>query len=186
MPEQLDLFEADVVTSFFRLNLHIASSPDGLKGRTQKSYAAQLGKIFTLIFQLFLDSHVMLRAWKTSTIIPVPKKATPLQLNDYRPVALTPIIAKWFEKVASKHMKFDVDQLDPFQFAYKTSSGVEDASLTLLNLIKQHLEKAKSYVRILFVDFSSAFNKTEPYVLLKRLIDLHVNSNLVLWIRDFL
>ena len=26
----------------------------------------------------------------------------------------------------------------------------------------------------------------EPYVLLKRLTDLHVSSNLVLWIRDFL
>ena len=102
-------------------------------------------------------------------------------------VALTPIIAKCFEKVVSKHLKFDVaDPLDPFQFAYKASRGVEDASLTLLNLITQHLETAKSYVRILFVDFSSAFNTIEPYVLLKRLIDLHVNSNLVLWIRDFL
>ena len=53
-------------------------------------------------------------------------------------------------------------------------------------LITQHLQKAKSYVRILFGDFSSAFNTIEPYVLLKRLIDFHVNSNLVLWIRDFL
>ena len=87
----------------------------------------------------------------------------------------------------SKHLKFDVvDQLDPFQFAYKASRGVEDGSLTLLNLIAQHLEKAKSYVRILFVDFSSAFNTIEQYVFLKRPIDLHVSSNLVLWIRDFL
>ena len=147
VPEQLDLSEADVVTSFSRLNLHKASGPDGLKGRTLKNCATQLGKIFTLIFQSFLDSHVMPRAWKTSTIIPVPKKATPLQLNDYRPVALTPIIAKCFEKVVSKHLKFDVvDQLDPFQFAYKASRGVEDASFTLLNLITQHLDKAKSYV----------------------------------------
>ena len=152
-----------------------------------KNCATQLGMIFSLIFQLFLDSHVMPRAWKTSTIIPVPKKATPLQLNDYRPVAVTPIIAKCFENVVSKHLKFDVvHQLDPFQFAYKASRGVEDASLTLLSLITQHLDKAKSDVRILFVDFSSAFNTIEPYVLLKRLIDLHVNSNLVLWIRDFL
>ena len=74
MPEQLDLSEADVVTSFSRLNSHKASGPDG---RTLKNCATQLGKIFTLIFQLFLDSHVMPRAWKTSTIIPVTKKATP-------------------------------------------------------------------------------------------------------------
>ena len=61
----------------------------------------------------------------------------PLQLNDYRPVALTLITAKCFEKgCVYKHLKFDaVDQLDPFQFAYRASRGVEDASLTLLNLI---------------------------------------------------
>ena len=34
VPEQLDLFEADVVTSFSRLNSHKAFGPDGLKGRT--------------------------------------------------------------------------------------------------------------------------------------------------------
>ena len=53
----------------------------------------------------------------------------------YRPVALTPITAKCFEKIVSKHLKFDVDQLDPFQFAYKASRGAKDASLTLVNVI---------------------------------------------------
>ena len=145
VPEQLDLSEADVITSFSRLNSHKTSGHDGLKGRTSKNCATQLGKIFTLIFQIFLDSHVMPRACETSTIIPVPVKATALQQNDYRPVALTPIIAKCFEKVVSKHLKFDaVDQLHPFQLAYKASRGVKDASLTLLNLITRHLEKAKS------------------------------------------
>ena len=63
---------------------------------------------------------MMPRALKTSTIIPMPKTAASLQLNDYSPVALTPITAKCSEKVVSKHLKFDVvDQLDPFQFAYK-------------------------------------------------------------------
>jgi len=84
----------------------------------------------------------MPRVWKISTTIPVPKKATHLQLNDYRPVTLTPIIAKYLVKALNKHLKFDVvDQLDPFWFAYKASSCFEDAFLTLLNLITQHLEK---------------------------------------------
>ena len=94
--------EADVVTSFSRLNTYKASGPDGLKGRTlntkqqqqkqqqqqqlqQQKTAAHLGKNFTRFFQLFLDSHGMSRAWKTSTIIYVPKKATPLQMSDYIP-----------------------------------------------------------------------------------------------------
>ena len=73
----------------------------------------------------------------------------PLQLNDYRPVALTLITAKCFEKgCVYKHLKFDaVDQLDPFQFAYKASRGVEDASLTLLNLITQHCNQIQETYR---------------------------------------
>ena len=79
-----------------------------------------------------------------------------------------------------------VDKLDPFQFTYKAHRGVEDASITLFNLISQHVESANAYIRILFVDFSSAFNTIEPYVLLKRLINMHVNTNIILWISDFL
>ena len=48
VPEQLDLYEADVVTTFSRLDSHSTSGPDGLKGRTLKNCAAQLGKIFIL------------------------------------------------------------------------------------------------------------------------------------------
>ena len=85
----------------------------------------------------------MPRVWKISTTIPVPKKTIHLQLNDYHPITLTPIIAKYLVKAVSKHLKFDVvDQLDPFRVAYKASSCFEDAILiTLLNLITQHLEK---------------------------------------------
>ena len=44
----------------------------------------------------------------------------------------------------------------------------------------------KGYARILFVDFSSAFNSMKVHILLKRLADLGVNKGLILWIRDFL
>ena len=40
VPEQLDLSETDVVTSFSRLNSHKASGPDGLKGSTLRNCAA--------------------------------------------------------------------------------------------------------------------------------------------------
>ena len=36
------------------------------------------------------------------------------------------------------------------------------------------------------MDFSSAFNTIQPHLLLKRLLDLHVEPTLVLWIRSFL
>ena len=57
------------------------------------------------------------------------------------------------------------DDLDPLQFAYKEHRGVEDATLTLLHCVTQHLETKMGYVRILFVDFSSAFNTMQPFLL---------------------
>ena len=38
----------------------------------------------------------------------------------------------------------------------------------------------------LFMDFSSAFNTIQPHVLIKKLLNLGVNSDLILWIRQFL
>ena len=75
---------------------------------------------------------------------------------------------------------------DPFQFAYRSGRSVEDASLLLLNNIYEHLEKPKGIVRTLFLDFSSAFNTIKPSILIDRLNELEVNSNIVSWIFQFL
>lgn len=64
------------------LNSHKASDPDGLKGRTLKNYEAKVHSNCSTILGLTFSSS----CWKTSTITPVPEKATPLQLNDYGPV----------------------------------------------------------------------------------------------------
>lgn len=48
------------------------------------------------------------------------------------------------------------DNLDPFQFM--SGRGVDNAISTFLNMILAHLEGAKTLVRFILIDFSSAFN----------------------------
>ena len=55
------------------------------------------------------------------------------------------------------------DLLDPHQFAYRSNRSVEDATLVYLHRIYEHLDRAKSSIRSLFVDFSSAFNTIVPH-----------------------
>ena len=52
-----------------------------------------------------LAKAAILSCLKTSTIIPIPKKPSPSSLNDYRSVALTPIVMKCFEKLVLKYIK---------------------------------------------------------------------------------
>ena len=49
-----------------------------------------------------------------------------------------------------------------------------------------NLEKQGSFVRILFIDFSSAFNAIQPQLMASKLLKLDVNPRLILWIVDFL
>ncbi len=88
--------------------------------------------------------------------------------------------------------------LDPLQFAYQTRRGVEDAPSTLLNMIMKHLDGRKTNVKLLFVDFSSAFNTIIytpllfillliPHVLVKKLIsEFKLEFKIVGWLLDFL
>ncbi|KAI4898686.1 hypothetical protein NFI96_018016, partial [Prochilodus magdalenae] len=55
---------------------------------------------------------------RATTIIPMPKKSSGSCLNDYRPVSLTPIIMKCFERLVMRHIKTLLPpSLDPLQFA---------------------------------------------------------------------
>ena len=120
-------------------------------------------------------------------IVPVPKNNRPKELNDLRPVALTSVPMKCFEKIISKQLLSEVSpHLDPNQFAYRAERSVEDALLTLTNNIYEHLEQAKSLVKIVFIDFSSAFNTIQPHLLVSMLMTLGVNPKLILWINNFL
>lgn len=139
------------------------------------------------LFQLFLNASFVPRTWKETTIISVPKNPHAKAMNDFRSVSLTSILCKCMERVVTRELTTMVgERLDPFQFAYKPKRGVEDASVTLLDTMARHLDSPNSYVRILFMDFSSAFNTVNTNTLLHRLQGLQVNTTLVLWIKDFL
>jgi len=180
--------QANVVESVFkRVNPGKASGPDNVCGRLLKSCSAQLCSVFSQLFSWSLRDCKVPSGWKKSIICPVPKSRSPSELSDYRPVALTSIVMKCFERIILKKILSQTHQsLDPFQFAYRQNRSTDDATLTLLNNSYTHLEEPGSFVRILFIDFSSAFNTIQPHLMALKLQSLDVNPKLILWIVSFL
>ncbi len=76
--------------------------------------------------------------------------------------------------------------LDPLQFAYRPNRFTDDAISSTLHLALTHLENKDSYVRMLFIDFSAAFNTIIPQQLINKLSLLGLNNSLCNWILDFL
>ena len=102
-------------------------------------------------------------------------------------MALTSVVMKVFERIILRYLKEVTAHLfDPFQFAYQANRAVEDAVSLGLHFILQHLEKPKSYARVLFVDYSSAFNTIIPHKLFQKLCDMNVHPSICHWVIDFL
>ncbi len=125
--------------------------------------------------------------FKKSIIVPIPKKNKITCLNDWRPVALTPIFSKCFEKLVRDYICSVLPaSLDPLQFAYRCNRSIDDAIAFTLHTALSHLENKNTYVRMLFVDYSSAFNTIVPATLVAKLQMLGLNRSLCSWILDFL
>jgi len=136
-----------------------------------------------------LEQQRVPKIWKQSRVIRVAKLNHPQLLNDFRRVALTSLVMKCFEVLVKKVIILSKtgNLLDPLQFAYRAKQGVDDATTILLNLLFKHLEGSKTHARILFVDFSSAFNTIQPHILVDKLLkNFDLDFNIVGWILDFL
>ena len=106
--------EHDVRKAFRRVNTRRAAGPDGITGRVLKACTNQLAPVFTEVFNLSLEQSTIPTCFKRSTIVPVPKNPQPTCLNNYRPVALTSVVMKCFERLIRDFITSSLpDTLDP-------------------------------------------------------------------------
>jgi hypothetical protein len=78
------------------------------------------------------------------------------------------------------------ETLDPLQFAYHTNRSTDDAISIALQTSLSHLDKRNTFVRMLFIDYSSVFNTIVPSKLINKLRTLELNTSPCNWILDFL
>uniref|UniRef100_A0A8C4RSH4 Reverse transcriptase domain-containing protein n=1 Tax=Erpetoichthys calabaricus TaxID=27687 RepID=A0A8C4RSH4_ERPCA len=93
---------------------------------------------------------------------------------------------KTMEQLLLHHLRPQVRHaLDPLQFACQEKVGAEDA-IYILHRSLSHLDRGSGAVRIMFLDFSSAFNTNQPLLLRDKLTEMGVDSYLVAWIVDYI
>ena len=139
-----------------RCKINKSCGPDKIGARVLKLCASQLSAPLQTLFQASLDQSIVPDSWKLSEIVPVPKVRFPVEKNDTRPVCLTSLIMKCLEHIVKKYICINADEImDNLQFAYRKGRSAQDATLTVLHQITEHLEETNSHVRVLYIDFSN-------------------------------
>lgn len=93
-PEEnaLQLTHTQVLRVLRQVNPCMTVGPDRVATRVLKACTEQLSEVYTDIFNSSLSQETVPRTFKSSVIVPVPKK--PNTTNDFRPVALAPVDMK--------------------------------------------------------------------------------------------
>lgn len=102
---------------------------------------------------------------KLAVIIPIPKTFGNSNLNNFRPIALAPVVMKWFERLVLKHIKDCLPDASDSTSSL-TEVTAEDAIAITLHTTLIHLEQHDNYVRLLFIDYGSTFNTIIPDILI--------------------
>ena len=138
LPDDFD-FDAitteEVIKHFKCCKIGKASGPDGICNKILKYCAHDFAPVFTYIFNVCLRQGILPDTWKLSSITPLPKKPNPQSNNDYRPIALTSVIMKCFERILKARILQHV-KLEENQFAYRCKRSTKNACISLDHYIR--------------------------------------------------
>ncbi len=185
---RVPMLTVEMVFNFLQNLKCTSTGPDDLPYWFWKEYGVELAPTITKIFNSSLKMSKVPKFWKKADLTPVPKEDTLESCNQLRPISLTDIIMRIFEKCVYKaeiaHLIGEI--IDTDQFAYKKCHN------TIMALIKcQHsslkwLENGARYVRVFSFDFKKAFDSVPHDILCSKLRNLPLNPYIYNWIVNFL
>ena len=179
---------AEILKIIDSLDCKKATGLDSISVRTVKVIASYIATpLADLVNSSFLQG-IFPDQLKLGRITAVHKKGSRLDVNNYRPVTVLPVLSKIIEKIMFTRLNNFLDQQNMIsckQFGFRKGKSTSDAILNFLSTIFSDLESGKIPVGICF-DLSRAFDSINHDILIKKLHSLGIKNNNVNWFRSYL
>ena len=151
---------------------------------------ALLGNIerATTIFNSSLSLSVFPKAWKLSTIVPLPKVPHPTSASDLRPVALTPLPGKLMEKLICRRLQEWLSEneiLSAAQYGFRKKKSTVSAITSFLDAIYKNINN-KNDPWIIYLDLKKAFDTISHEKMIEKLCGLGLDGATLDWFRSYL
>nr|CAI5823723.1 unnamed protein product [Callosobruchus analis] len=153
--------------------LRNSSSRDtyGLNVKVIKTIKNLISIPLTKIINRCITSNIFPDCLKVSRVVPIHKKGSIDDVNNYRPIAIVPIFGKIFEMVLKQQLicHFEANMLlNPNQFGFRSTKSTSMAIHHLTKFIQNCFE-TRSYAMASFFDLSKAFDCISHSVLIGKL-----------------
>lgn len=170
------------------IDIHKSSGPDNIPNWFLRDFSVWLAEPLSAIFNASVRTGVVPTLWKQANVIPIPKVTPPTSIeSDLRPISLTPTVSKILESfVGHWIMEIVADSLDPLQFGGIKGRSTTHVLVDLLHSWHQALDQCK-LVRVLFIDYSKAFDHIDHNIFISKLRNLfNIPQFIINWMTSFL
>ena len=164
------------------------SGPDDFPYWLFRDFGYHLAPVITDVFNASLLQHTVPLLWKEANIRPAPKELPFTSCNQLRPISLTNIIMRLFERLVYKNELSTVcaNHIDLDQFAYRKGHNSTMALLKSQHNWLKWLDGNADFVRIFSFDFSKAFDSVSHRILVSKLRDVDINPYILNWLISFI
>ena len=162
--------------------------PDGIHPKL----LANLGKndqfvsAITILFKETYKTGKMPDVWKTANVTALHKKGSKSDPSNYRPISLTCILCKVYEKIIRNHiLEHVITNISRMQHGFMPGRSCLSNLLESFDIINDFLAQGES-VDIFYLDFQKAFDTVPHYRLLEKLKSFGINNKTLDTISNFL
>ena len=141
------------------LKIGKATGLDNIPARLLKDSAAVVAKPLTRIINASLQQGKLPCAWKCARVIPLLKKGNALNMDNYRPISVLPVISKLLEREVHKQLTGYLREykiLSPYQYGFRKLHSTEFATLAFADTIRRNIDNGLMTGAV-FLDFKKAF-----------------------------
>lgn len=156
-----------------------AAGPDGITVTMLKSLP---GRVLVKWFNLFLFCGSVPEQLKQSTTVFIPKKETPQSASDFRPISMSSVILRLFNKILAKRLLAVVD-FDYRQKAFLPIDGCAENIVLLEAILKQSSLKKRSLF-LAMLDMKNAYGSVAHEAVVRALELKGADKRTVAYVRD--
>ena len=161
---------------------------DGIPPKVVKIFPERLILCLTHIFNLSLSSGKFVSSFKKSKVVPIHKKKSKSDMNNYRPISLLPVISKILEKIMHTRLYSFLNKKDAFyrnQYGFRPKHSTDQAATVLVDKIS-YLLNNNMKVATIFLDMSKAFDCVDHQILLQKLYSYGIRGVAHSWFHSYL
>ena len=165
----IDFTHFHTITLLRNINPNKAQGPDGIHGRILKNCAATLAYPLTKLFKLPYYSGHIPADWKLANVVPVHKKGSKNNVENYRPISLTSIVMKQFEKIIKNELMTKCEHyINSSQHSFLPKLSCTTQMVTFTDSLSVSLNN-NYRTDVIYFDFAKAFDSVNHDILLHKL-----------------